>query len=183
MMNRLSPLVRTLAASALLAAGSGAAVAGPIVVGAGWYGFCFAGVGSPATAGCQNDATAGVTGNTITFTALSSVVLKVTDAFVHGDEFDVNIFGVGNFATSAVAAGGGTTTNPDLAYADPLYSHGSWFLGAGNYSVDIFANTSPVGAGGAYVEVMGAVPEPSTYALLAFGLAGVAAVARRRRAD
>ena len=182
MRNRLSPLAKILATSALLAAGSGAAVAGPIVVDAGWYGFCFAGVGSPATAGCQNDGV-GVTGNTITFTALSSVVLKVTDAFVHGDEFDVNIFGVGNFATSAVAAGGGTTTNPDLAYADPLYSHGSWLLAAGSYSVDIFANTSPSGGGGAYVEVLGAVPEPSTYALLAFGLAGVAAVARRRRAD
>src|SRR5262245_58595475 len=90
----------------------------PITIGAGWYGFCFAGPGSPATPGCQNDGI-GITGNLITFTALTNVLFQITDAFDHGDNFDVNInSGTLTFTTPAVAVSLGSITNPDLAFAD-----------------------------------------------------------------
>jgi len=142
--------------------------AGPIGVNAGWYGFCFGGVGSPATAGCQNDGI-GVSGNPTTFTAVNDVYLKVTDAFDHGDRFDVFVNGVLAFTTSAVAASGGTVSDPDVAFADPLYSHGVITLLPGSYTVDIFTAASPFGGGGAYVEVEN-TPEPATWVLLGAGL-------------
>jgi hypothetical protein len=150
--------------------------AGPITVDGGWYGFCFNTPG-PATAGCDNDAGQS-SGNDFTFSATDPVLLKVTDAFLHGDTFDVFDFGVLLFSTPSVAMGGGATTNPDLAFADPLYSHDSIVLGAGPHSISIFNVVGPISGGGAYMEVETAVPEPGTLALLG---TGVLALVRRRR--
>jgi hypothetical protein len=156
--------------------------AGPITVDAGWYGFCFGGAGSPATAGCQNEGI-GTTGNTFTFTAASSVLFKITDAFQAGDTFDVFInSAVVTFTTPAVATDGAATVkNPDLAFADPIYSHHSLLLAAGIYNIDVYANQSPFGVGGAYLEVetARAVPEPMTLLLLLAGLAGLCGMKKR----
>jgi hypothetical protein len=157
------------------------ATAGPIAVDAGWYGFCFGGTpGSPATAGCQNLGI-GTAGNSMTFTASGPVTLQVTDAFAKGDMFDVNVNSVFAFTTSSVPTASSSTTDPNVAFADPTYSHGSITLGAGVYSVDIFTNTSPYQGGGAYVSVVSAVPEPAAWLLLASGL-GLLTVRRRFRA-
>ena len=70
---------------------SGQVAAGPIIPDAGWYGFCFgSSSGDPATPGCQNEGI-GTTGNTFTFTLAGPGILKVTDAFVVADTFDVYI--------------------------------------------------------------------------------------------
>jgi len=157
------------------------AMAGPITIDAGWYGFCFAGILSPATAGCQNDAI-GVSGNPFTFNAPGDTVLKVTDAFDHGDTFFVYDLGSLLFATPLVAVTLGTVTNPDTAFADPLYSHSSVVLGAGAHSIQIFTGNSPYGGGGAYVEVETApVPEPTTLALLGGAMTALGAYRRRQR--
>jgi hypothetical protein len=156
------------------------ATAGPITPNAGWYGFCFAGVGSPATEGCQNEGI-GVAGNTMTFTVAEPVTLKVTDAFSRGDQFDVFVNSVLSFTTALVPAGEGSVSNPDLAFADPTYSHGSVLLEAGSYSVDIFVAASPWESGGAYVGFESGVPEPATWLLAVPGLALLTLRGRIRR--
>lgn len=179
-MSRILRLIVGACIMATVAAWPSRASAGPIVVDAGWYGFCFGGVGSAATAGCQNEGIA-TTGNSFTFVTATSVELKVTDAFQHGDQFDVFVNAVLAFTTSLVAVNiVSTTGNPDLAFADPTYSSGSIILGPGAYSVDVFTAASPFGGGGAYLEVQQAqaVPEPAS--LLLFG-SGLAALRYRRR--
>jgi hypothetical protein len=158
------------------------ASAGPVAVDAGWYGFCFAGVGSPATAGCQNSGV-GNTGNPFTWTSSAPTLLKVTDAFEYGDMFNVNIDSV-LYTTSVVPTTfTGSVVNPDTAFADAGYSKGSWVLAAGSHSVNIFANASPYGGGGAYLEVetyRGTVPDAgSSLLLLGMGLAGLSAWRKR----
>jgi len=173
-----------LAALAIVGAMTAAPVtsqASPIAVDAGWYGFCFGGAGSPATSGCQNSGV-GVTGNSTTFNALAPVLFQITDAFNYGDTFDVWVDGVFAFTTNAVASALGGVSDPDAAFADPLYSHGSILLAAGLHSIDVFANASPFGGGGAYLQVISAVPEPATLALLGIALAGLAVRRRSRNA-
>jgi len=165
--------------SGLLLAFSATAQAGPITVDGGWYGFCFSGVGSGATAGCQNSGV-GVSGNSTTFTALGNVRFNVTDAFNFGDQFEVIVNGTSYF-TSAVASAAGSQGNPDIAFADPAYSHASILLGAGVYTVDIFTTVSPFGGGGAYLQAVSAVPEPVTLSIFGAGLLGAAAMRRRKK--
>jgi hypothetical protein len=160
--------------------------AGPIDVGGGWYGFCFAGVGSPATAGCENGFP--TSGNSFTFSAPGNILLQVTDAFQKGDSFDVYVDSIFRFSTSAVAIdAGGAVTDPDAAFADLTYSSGQLVLAAGSYTVDIFTKASPFGGGGAFLQVSRTtlppdptgVPEPSTYALMAAGVSGLWLLRRR----
>ena len=154
--------------------------AGPIVVDAGWYGFCFGGDGSPATAGCQNQGI-DTTGNTFTFTAMGPVWFNITDAFQKGDTFLVKIDSdpVG-FTTPTVLEDVSTTGNPDLAFADPSYSHSSVLLGIGPHTIDVFAAHSPYGSGGAYLEVVTPVPEPASMLLIGSGLIGLAGYGRKK---
>src|SRR5437870_1464253 len=67
-----------------------------------------------------------------TFTSASPVVLKVTDAFCKGDQFRVYDNGVQIFDTTAVPVGTcpgpADTGDPNTAFNDPTYSHGSILL-------------------------------------------------------
>jgi hypothetical protein len=170
-------------AGALLAA-SGVSMADPIAVDGGWYGFCFdGGTGNPATNGCQNLAV-GTAGNTFTFTLSGNGLLKVTDAFILGDRFDVWVDGSLAFTTSVAGIGAGEA-DPDAAYNSGYYSTGSFLLAAGSHQVDIFTNVTPGGTGGAYMEVEsrgGNVPEPDALALTGLALAALAWSRRSKKA-
>lgn len=159
------------------------AFAGPIVVDAGWYGFCFGESGSGAYAGGCQGMGVGETGNPFTFSSPGSVLLKITDAYLRGDSFLVDIdAGSITFTTPAVASGPFGVSDPDLAFADPSYSHASIVLGPGSHSVNVFAASSPFGSGGAYLEVEsagGVVPEPASFVLLGAGLMTMALLRRK----
>lgn len=165
----------------LALAGASVASHASVISADSWVGFCFDGVGSAAYSGCQNMAPQ-TSGNAFTFTLVSSGEIKVTDAFLYGDSFDVYDFGTPLFMTNSVGSSGGGSSNPDLAWADPLFSHGSAILGAGSHSITIFAAASPHGTGAAYMGVFTApVPVPAAAWLFGSGLLGLVGMARSRR--
>ena len=118
-----------------------------------------------------------------TFDLLTDGVLTVTDAYAFGDEFEIWINSAFNSNTSDVLAydslhvGG----DADLAIASG-FSHGSVFLSAGSYDVDftLFQDgvdqfDNPYLGGGAFFKVETAtIPEPSTLAIFALAIMGLA---------
>jgi hypothetical protein len=155
--------------------------AGAISADAGWYGFCFSGVGNTVYVGCKNEGI-GVTGNPVTFAATGEVELKITDAFSPGDMFQVVIDGGTPLNTSTPSGGAGFTVDPDAAFADPAFSHIGVLLGSGSHTVDVSVIASPFGAGGAYLEVVSAeaTPEPAALSLMGGGLLLLGLLRRRR---
>lgn len=100
-----------------------------------------------------------------TFTVLKAfATITVTDAFLHGDSFDVFDGGVPVpfFSTPMVANdGNGCGDNPVDCLADPNSSHASAVLGPGLHSITITPNA--IGdAGAAYFRIVQA-PEPATW--------------------
>ena len=85
--------------------------------------------------------------------------------------------------------GTSASNNFDAAFASPLFSHGSYVLGPGTYSVSANVVLSPYGGGGgggggAQLVSGGAVPETATWALMlgGFGLVGSAMRGGRKSA-
>jgi len=125
-----------------------------------------------------------------TFTVAAGSVgrLTVVDAGVAGDTFAVTNFGALLGATSGVPAGdpaGQTQLDFDAALADPAWSRGVFTLAPGAYSISGSLLQSVFGddgsTSGALRLSVSAVPEPASGTLLLAGLAGVAALVRRRR--
>jgi hypothetical protein len=131
-------------------------LAEPLPVEGGWHTFCLGGPGSPATTeNCFVNEGVGLVGNPMTFSSTSELELQITDAFIAGESFLVVVNGE-EFTTPSVPIFGATDVfNPDLAFADPRYSSGSWVLPAGDYTVEVFALTTVGASGGAaYIQVI-----------------------------
>jgi hypothetical protein len=115
-----------------------------------------------------------------TFTSTAELnYLKVTDAFLDGDQFEVYDFGELILTTSEPTDSGASIGDDfDGAFDDPRWSSGAVLLEPGPHSIEFFIIRVPDGfpSGGAAFEVE-AFPTPGTLALL--GLAGLAG--RRRR--
>jgi hypothetical protein len=148
------------------------AQAAPLASGT-WQSFSFGGVGSSSDPETF-DFTAGPDGD----------ILKITDAFLKGDRFEVFDFGTLLGSTSIVPTStDDTTSNPDLAFADLTYSKGTFFLAPGLRSISIRVLDSPFGSGGAFIRRDSAPPSTAvpTPALLP-GLIGLGlGVARKRK--
>jgi hypothetical protein len=98
-----------------------------------------------------------------TFTVVSpGALLTVTDAFTHGDAFNVLDFGTLLGSTQPAAPGDFVTcgNDPVPCLSDPLTSKGVFALTAGPQSITITPYASPYGAGSAYFRV-DALPEPN----------------------
>ncbi len=95
----------------------------------------------------------------------SVVDIYMTDVLLKGDVFEIyEVNGVA--ATHSILIGTTPwvpqgpnpdptmTSNPDVAWNDPTYSHGkfTWSLSAGTHYFAIRAATSPWGIGGAYIK-------------------------------
>jgi hypothetical protein len=149
---------------------TGAGWAGAITVGGGWYEFNWSSL-EPIPPE-----------NPFTFTTPpEGATLKVTDAFVAGDQFEVFRDSTSLGLTPWVPATSDWTNNPDYAYSDPRWSHRAWYLPGGeavNINIDVVTN--PYGYGTGYLRVDAGVPEPGTVLLLGAGLLALAAIRRHR---
>jgi len=128
----------------------------------------------------------GVTSNQDGFTLelLSDGLLTVVDSFAFGDEFEILINSAFHSLTSNVNPYMNTSVDgdADLALASG-YSQGTVFLSAGTYTIDfklyqsatVSDGGSPFTGGVAYFKVDTVnVPEPTTLAIFALGIIGLA---------
>jgi len=106
-----------------------------------------------------------------TFSLSGSGTLEVTDWRYDGDQFKVYDFGSLIGTTSTPTDDSFTIgDNPDAAFVDPRFSHGTWILGAGPHSLTFYTIASafcfPDGSGNFRVDASitnpPAVPLPSS---------------------
>ncbi|WP_181256594.1 PEP-CTERM sorting domain-containing protein [Merismopedia glauca] len=107
--------------------------------------------------------------------------LTIQDAFLGGDQFSAYNNGVLLGKTSTVPTGGDCSNDLLACISDPEISQGKFFLAAGSYSLDIFAEVSPFNVGAAFFRV-DPIPEPTTIlGTLAFSALGAGAWLKRRK--
>jgi hypothetical protein len=160
---------RVLVGAALLAAVSDAAQAQTqLIVNGGWQ---FETVSSAGTPGSSSP---------WTFTLAGAGKLWFADCCVGGDVWtlsgDIN-------AVSTFFAGGPlhSSLDPIAEWASDEHSKILIDLGPGTYEFSVAGNGAGGLPAGAYLAVTQSVPEPSTWAMMAFGLVGMMGVATRRR--
>lgn len=140
----------------------------PLTVEGGWHWFTFGGVGSSFSE------------QPFTFTLTDAAVLRVTDAYLSGDQFEVFSNGTSLGLTSAATTGFDVMGDYDAAFASDNFSHGQWTLAAGTYSITGTTILSPYNAGGAAIS-LSAVPEPESIALMLAGVAALGVSLKRRQ--
>ena len=125
-----------------------------------------------------------------TFTLTHSAFLDVVDAGIAGDVFNVYANGVLKGQTSAAVNSypNGLGTHFDAAWANPNYSHGSFWFQAGTYTVTGLLTTSALDNSGQAINAtvgavrldIPAVPEPESVWLMMTG--GLLTFIKLRRA-
>lgn len=137
--------------------------------------FCLPSSGAP---------TAFLDAPTWTFTApAGGASLRVVDAFLSGEVFQVFDGGVLLGSTSAPTGGVDCGDDPVVCLATAGMSQASFQLGAGAHALSLVVSDLPSGLGSAYLQITArdtpAVPEPGALALVLAALAALAGTARR----
>ena len=180
MRNVIKGLLAAAALTALAGAPAKADVIVPLVNGGGWTEFFF---GAPDFFPDFQDSA----GSTLdfTFSLTSPGILYVTDGFNDGDEFAVTINGVTSETSPGVFSGNNILDCWSCVFAFPAYgatfSHATYYLPVGDYTVTGQVTISPFGAGAGAIMLGGPVPEPATWAVMMSGFGGLGAMLRRSR--
>jgi hypothetical protein len=171
-------MIRTLSLAGMLALLPATGFAAPLTSADGWQAFYFGDAGSAwLDAPVFDDAAQSAQ---FELTLDRAALLQVTDAGFAGDRFEVIANGVRLGFTSAATAGDTDAgLDYDATFASPDWSHGSWLLAAGTYTITGIASESAFGAGLGALRVA-EVPEPTTVAMLLTGL-GLLGAKRRSR--
>jgi hypothetical protein len=141
----------------------------PLTVGGGWQEFSFGDVGSAFSP------------QPWTFHLDTAGLLKVTDAYLSGDRFEVFDFGSSLGLTSLPGSTGDQIgSDYDAAAADSRWSTGFYSLGIGDHSITGTVTLSPYSGGGAALRA-DVVPIPGALWLLGSGLLGMAGWRRFRK--
>jgi hypothetical protein len=144
----------------------------PITVGSGWFVFVFGEVGSPFS------------NEPFTFSLASAGSLKVTDAYLSGDQFEIldNAVSLGDTSVPTTT-GDQIFADFDMAFTDLRWSSREFSLGPGSHTITGITKASPFGSGDAALRVdLKQIPEPASMLLISIGLAGLGFTRRRRRA-
>jgi hypothetical protein len=174
---------------ALCAAGVAHATITPLAVPGQWYDFTVDDLAAQSGGVDWIDYTDG-SALSFTFSITAPTQLRVVDAGIAGDTFNVTVNGISQLTSAVPVVAYSPTavvvTDFDAAWANPSFSRGSWLLTApGSYTVTGVLAQS-VSNGGAPLNstigavMLAAVPEPGTWALLLAGLAVLGVTARRR---
>ncbi len=176
-------LLAAAALAALAAAPARAQVVDTITDGGGWNTFFFLSPGSTFSVGGGDP-----TELDFAFTLAHPDVLRITDGFQGGNQFQLTINGVTEPLTSATTGQGGGFAGDcwTCAYFNPAYgdqyTHGAYILPAGSYYLVGVAVQSPQFDGAGALE-LGAIPEPAAWAMMLAGFFGLGMVLRRARRE
>jgi hypothetical protein len=174
MSTRKTAIAAALAVSAL---SGGAAHATTLTLGAGWEPVFYVNPAYPDPYGGPiYDYYSGDT--QFTFTLTSHADLNITDLYYNLDRFELTINNVDQGETFYPNRAYAYTDDPNVAFADPHFSHGSYAVGPGTYVVTGVADYSPYGYGIAAIEL--AVPEPAAWAMMLLGFGAIGGFMRRR---
>ncbi|WGV27686.1 PEP-CTERM sorting domain-containing protein [Halotia branconii] len=125
-----------------------------------------------------------------TYSSSYPTIIDITDDFLKGDQFEVFNFGTSIGFTSLVpVVEDAIEVGPNIAFADPTYSSGSFLVSPGSYSLTIQAIGQSLDAGRGYIRIRKAsVPEPisipeptSSLGFLTLGVLGVVTTLKCRQ--